>query len=269
MFLRLLTIETRKTFKHPALWIGLIALVVLLALGILTHHLQIVNGYRPATGGLEQDLLFGLSYFGWIGVLVYAVTASVISAFDYPDRSIQLWLMRGVPRTMLLLARLLTILLFGFLMVIFAVIAIIGLGALFRVFFFDNVDASNLNLAALLPVTMLVFCTSIPYLTMTVLFATISRSPLFAAGGTIVYGTIFETYAIRLGGKFPELVKYLPISLSRVLEAHYTILDHTATSFTTNAAAMSQLQALPIIGSISIILCIISLVIFSRQNLGG
>ncbi len=30
MFLRLLLIETRKTFKHPALWIGLAGLVLLL-----------------------------------------------------------------------------------------------------------------------------------------------------------------------------------------------------------------------------------------------
>lgn len=92
MFLRLLAIETRKTLKHPTLWIGLGALVFLLAFIVFINHAQIASGYEPAVGGLERDLLKGLAFFNWIGIMVYAVTASVIAAFDYPDRSIQLWL---------------------------------------------------------------------------------------------------------------------------------------------------------------------------------
>ena len=148
MFLRLLVIETRKTFKHPALWIGLGGLVFLLALTTPIEHAQIVASYQPATGGLEQDLLSGLSFFSWIGILVYAVTASVISAFDYPDRSLQLWLTRGVPRTMLLLARLTVTLFFGLLMVCFAILAMLGLAAISCLLFFGSVDASNHNWAA-------------------------------------------------------------------------------------------------------------------------
>ena len=72
MFLRLLAIETCKTLKHPALWIGLGALIFLLAIFMLTNHVQIAGGYESANGGLEQDLLKGLAFFNWIGVLVYA-----------------------------------------------------------------------------------------------------------------------------------------------------------------------------------------------------
>ncbi|MFT3892983.1 MAG: hypothetical protein QM730_15230 [Anaerolineales bacterium] len=146
-FLRLLSIETRKTLKHPALWIGLGALVFLLAMFIWIDHAQIARGYQDATGGLEQDLLNGLAFFNWIGVLVYAVTASVIAAFDYPDRSIQLWLNRGVSRITLLFARSVTILFFGFLMVCLTVITLLGLGAISRTLFFGVVDTSNLELS--------------------------------------------------------------------------------------------------------------------------
>src|SRR5690242_6578302 len=128
-FLRLLAIETRKTLKHPGLWLGLGALLFLLAMFIWIDHAQIARGYEEATGGLEQDLLNGLAFFNWIGVLVYAVTASVIAAFDYPDRSIQLWLNRGISRTTLLLARSTIILSFALLIVCFTLAALLGLGA--------------------------------------------------------------------------------------------------------------------------------------------
>ena len=269
MFLRLLAIETRKTLKHPALWIGLLALTSLLAFAILIDHLQIAKGYQPAKGGLEQDLLFGLAFFGWIGVLVYAITASVISAFDYPDRSIQLWLTRGVTRPVLLFARLTTILFFSLLMVCFTVVAILGLAVLSRSLFFGAVDTSNLNPSALLPVILRVFWCSLPYLALTVLFAIVSRSPLFAAGGTIVYGSVFELLALHLSSKFPTLVQYLPISLAQVLQAHNTTLDRAAAPLPIDATVMSEPRAMLLIGLIFIILSAVSLVIFSRQDLGG
>jgi hypothetical protein len=57
MFLRQVSIEIRKTVKHPALWIGLAALLLLLTLFIVVHHSQIKSGFDPSSGGLEQDLL--------------------------------------------------------------------------------------------------------------------------------------------------------------------------------------------------------------------
>lgn len=269
IFLRLLAIETRKTLKHPALWIGLGALIFLLAIFMLTNHVQIAGGYESANGGLEQDLLKGLTFFNWIGVLVYAVTASVIAAFDYPDRSLQLWLTSGASRPILLFARLIIILFFGLLMICFTVAAILGLGAISRILFFGTVDASNLNLPALLPVILRVFWGAVPYLALTVLFAVVSRSPLFAAGGTIVYGSVLEFFAARLSDRFPTLVRYLPASLSQVLQTHNTILDRAAPPLPQDAAIMPEPRAIILISIIFIILSITSLVIFSRQDLGG
>jgi hypothetical protein len=269
MFLRLLTIETRKTLKHPALWIGLGALVFLLAMFVWIDHAQIARGYQESRGGLEQDLLNGLAFFNWIGVLVYAVTASVFSAFDYPDRSIQLWLNRGVSRTTLLLSRSTTILFFGLLMVCFTVATLLGLGAISRTLFFGVVDASNLNLSALPLVILRVFWGSIPYLALTVLFAVVSRSPLFAAGGTIVYGSVLEMLAMQAADRFPTLVRYLPASLIRVLQTFNTTLDRAAAPLPMDAAIMPETRAILLIGILFIAISAVSLVIFSRQDLGG
>ncbi len=269
MFLRLLIIETRKTLKHPGLWMGLAALLFMLGIFTLLSHLQTANGVRTASGGLERDLIDGLIFFNWLGVMVYAVTASVISAFDYPDRSIQLWLNRGVPRHMLLLARLTTILFFGFLMVCFAVISLLGLGAFSRLLVFGSVSTSNLDLSALLPAILRVFWSSTPYLALTVLLAVVSRSPLFAAGGTIVYGSVFEMIALQLGDKFPTLVHYLPAYLARVLQTFNVSLDRSASPLSPSAAIMPEARAILVIGVIFIALTTALFIIFSRQDLGG
>lgn len=268
MFLRLLTIETRKTLKHPALWLGLAALLFLLASFVFISHLQVANGFHKSSGGLEQDLLTGLAFFNWMGVLVYAVIAAVIAAFDYPDRSIQLWLTRGVTRPLLLFARLIVILLFGLVIVGFSVISLLALGVLSRTLFFGAVDASSLNLAALLPVTLRVFWGAVPYLALTALFAIISRSPLFAAGGTIVYGSVLEMIAIKAGDRFPTLVPYLPGSLAQVLQVHNAIIDRTA-KIPVQISGMTESQAALAIGVLFILLSASSLAIFVRQDLGG
>ena len=207
-----------------------------------------------------------LSSRHWI--LVYAVTASVISAFDYPDRSLQLWLTRGVPRPMLILSRLAVTLFFGLLMVVFAIFAILGLAAISRLLFFGRVDTSNLNGAAI-PLTILrVFWSALPYLALTVLAAVITRSPLYAAGTTIVYGTVLEGLLASLSDRFPTLVRYLPASLAQVMQSRNLALDLSAPPLPPDAAIMPELRAVFAIGLIFIVLSALSLAIFSRQDLG-
>jgi ABC-type transport system involved in multi-copper enzyme maturation permease subunit len=269
VFLRLLSIETRKTFKHPALWIGIGALVFLLALMILAGHAQVASSYQPASGGLGKDMQDALSYFSWVGVLIYAVTASVIAAFDYPDRSIQLWLTRGVPRAYLLLARLITILFFGLLMVTLAFTAILVLASFSRLVFFGVVDAVDLNAAALPSAILRVFWGALPYLALTMLLAIVSRSPLFAAGGTIIYGTLLESLLARLNDTFPVIVRYLPAQLAQDLKIHNQGLFRLAPSLPLDASLMPETQAILAIGIIFMGLGAISLAIFSRQDLGG
>ena len=80
----------------------------------------------------------GLIFYNWIGILVYAIIGAVIAAFDYPDRSIQIYLNRGVPRSTLLSARLVSILFFGLLLSGFTLAALLGLGYLSRLVYFGG-----------------------------------------------------------------------------------------------------------------------------------
>jgi hypothetical protein len=265
--LHLLGIETRKTRKHPALWVGLLALLLLLGMFTLVRHLQIVRGVKVDPGGLEKDLLYGLVFYNWTGVLVYAVIGAVIASFDYPDRSIQLWLGRGVGRPLLLLARLSAMLFFGLLMVAYAVAVLLALGILSRFLLFGAVESSNLDLSALPPVILRLFWSALPYLALALLLAVVSRSPLIAAAGTIVYGCFFEMLALQAGGRFPAIVRYLPASLSQVLQASNQALDRAAAS--ARATGMPPQQAFLWIGILFVALSAAALIIFLRQDLGG
>lgn len=269
MFLRLLNIETRKTLKHPALWAGLGTLLLLLALFVFIRHAQISYGYMPPTGGLEQDLLAGLSLFNWIGGFVYAVTASVIAAYDYPDRIIQIWLARGVSRRNLLFARLTVILLFGWTLVCLAVFVTLGLAALSRDLFFGTVDASHLNVVALLPALLRTFWSSLPYLALTVLLAVASRSPLFAAGGMILYADVFEKLLLSLSDRYPALTQYLPGQLALILQINNYALDHTAPRPIFDPHMMTEPHAIATVGIVFLLVSGVAFVIFSHQDLGG
>jgi ABC-type transport system involved in multi-copper enzyme maturation permease subunit len=267
MFPRQVSIELRKTVKHPALWIGLTALILSLALFIVIHHSQIKYGFTESGGGLEQDLLEGLSFFNWISGFVYAVIASVIAAYDYPN--LRLWLTRGLPRPILLLARLTVILLFSGLISLFTVLATLGLSAVSRTLFFGSLDVSRLNTAAVLPILLRTFWISLPYLALTVLLAILSRSPIFAGAGMIVYVDVFEKLLMSVSDRYPLLSRLLPGNLSMALQINDYTIDRTASRPIFRPFVVAEPQAILTIGIVFAILCALSFVIFSRQDLGG
>lgn len=266
MFLRQILIETRKTLAHPALWLGLGGLSLLLVGFVLVEHLQIVNGHQSVSGGLEQDLIDGLAFWGWIGTLAYAISTAVIMAFDYPDRSIQTWLTRGLPRPVLMAARLVVVLLFNLILIGYVVLAILGLAALSRLFFFGRVDMLQMNWAALLPATLRMFWASLPYLALTVFLAIFSRSPLFSAAGTVVYASVLEMLLGNLANRFPALVRYLPAQLAGVLKGQTLNLSLVTLP---HESAMPELRAILLIGLMFLALSGAATLIFSRQDLGG
>ena len=272
MFLHLLTIETRKLLKHPALWVELGLLVFIFAIYFVFRYAVIAEAVRNGlvnTRGLELDLQIGLALFGMLNILFYASVAAIISAYDYPDRSIQMWLTRGVSRSLLLLARLALILIVGFLLTVFVVIGILGLAMLSRSIFLGGFTTENLNWANLLPMIIRIYAASIPYMSMTVLFGVISRSPLFAAGGTLVYATVVEKLLEGWSDDYPALIQFIPSHLSQLLHFNKYTLDHTARPMILGGAYLSEPQVFLTIVVILLVLGMLSLFIFSRQDLGG
>jgi ABC-type transport system involved in multi-copper enzyme maturation permease subunit len=233
----------------------------------VVHHSQIKYGFVPPEGGLEKDLLAGLTFYSWVCGFVYAVAASVIMAYDYPD--LRLWLTRGLPRPALLLARLTVILLVCGLSICLSIFATIGFAALLRGLLFGKMDASQLNLDAVLPVILNLFWSSLPYLAFTVFLAVVSRSATFAAGAMIVYSTVLEKLLLSASDRYPILTRYLPGQLAIILQANNFSLDRTAVKPVLDATWFTVPQASLAIGILFFVLCGLSILVFSRQDLGG
>ena len=267
MWLRQTSIELHKTIRHPAFWAGLAALFLLLTFYIAVHFSQIKYGFMSPVGGVQQDLLAALSIFNWIGGFVYAVTASVIMAYDYPN--LRLYLSRGLPRRTLLLARLAVILLMSMLLIGFAIYAALGMAVIMRPLFFGSPDVPYLTTGTVLSAVLRTFLGALPYLGLTILLAVTSRSAIFAAGGMIIYADVFEKYMLSLGDRYPLLTRFLPGQLSLILQAKSFTFDPAGPKLAISPDLMSEPQAILAIGIIFIVLFSLSFVIFSRQDLGG
>ncbi len=272
MFLRYLTIETRKLLKHPLLWLELAGLLGVFALYFAARYALMVRAVQNGlvnTRGLELDLQIGLGLFNFLSIVIYAASAALVSAYDYPDRGLQIWLVRGVPRPLLMLARLAIVLLFAFVLATISVFAILGSAALMRTLFLGSYTAQNLNWTQIPPAILRVFWSSVPYLALTTLFAVISRSPLFAAGGALVFRTILENLLLHLSDRFPYLVRLLPSQLAFVLFFNTYTLDHTAPSMALADQFLTEPEAGLAIAGLLIFFGALAIAIFSRQDWGG
>lgn len=272
MFLHLLISEARKLLKHPILWTALGILVLIYIAYFTVRYTFISESVRNGlvdTRGLELDLQVGLGLFSNISILFYAAIAALISAYDYPDRSIQMWLTRGVPRALLLKVRLVITLTLGFLLIVFLFASILGLAMLSRTLFLGSFTAQNLNWEQLLPATLRIFAASIPYLALTVLIGVASRSPLFAVGGTLVFVTIVENLLQGWSDNYPMLIQFIPSHLSQVLYFNNYAIDRTAPPMMLAGAYLNEVQVFITIGIFLMVFSALSIGIFSRQDLGG
>jgi hypothetical protein len=272
MFSCLLGVETRKFLKHPASWLGLGILTLMLAVFFIVRYAGIADAAQNGLinpNGLELDLQAGLSFLMVVGVMFYAANAAIISVYDFPDRSIQLWLARGVPRPLLLAARLVVILVVGFCFIVFTVMAILGLAALSSMIFLGGVNAKNLEWMRILPVTLRMFAASIPYLMLAVGLGVISRSPLFATAGTLIFATVIEKLLDGLSDKYPALIQFIPARLADALQFYNYTLDRSASPMALGSATLTESQAVLTIGVIMIVFSTLIIVIFSHQDFGG
>jgi ABC-type transport system involved in multi-copper enzyme maturation permease subunit len=272
MFLRLLQIEVRKLLKHPLLWLGLAGLLGIFALYFAARYALIANAVKNGlvnTRGLELDLQIGLGLFNFFSILFFAAVGSLVSAYDYPDRGVQIWLVRGVSRPLLMLARLVVVLLFGFVLVTISMFAILGFAALMRTLFLSGYTAQDLDWAQMPFAILRVFWSSVPYLALTVLCAVISRSPLFAAGGTLVFRTVLENLLLHLSDRFPHLTRLLPSQLAFVLYFNTYRLDRSASAMTLTDQFLTEPQACLAIAGLLLVSGVATLAIFSRQDWGG
>ena len=271
MFLRLLDIEWRKLLRHPLMWLELAGLIGILTAYFAVRYALISSSAQhgvPDTHSLAVDLQDGLELFSFMSVAFYAAGAALIVGYDFPERGVQAWLARGVPRQLLIAARLVMVLLLGLLLVAAAAFASLAAAAL----------ASRLFLGSLTPdiawsrvfATILhMFWGAVPYLAMTLLLAVISRSPLFAASGAVVFRTVLENLLLNLSDRFPDLVRLLPTQLAFVLQLDTCALERASQAMAPVQALLTEQQAAMMIAGLLLLFTAAAALTFSRQDWGG
>lgn len=268
----LIRIEAQKLVKHPFLWLGLAGLILFFAAYFAIRYALMSASVRDGlvnTHGLELDLQIGLGLFNFISILFYAAAAALICGNDSADRSIQMWLVRGVPRPLLLLARISMVLVFGLLLSAFAVGAILGLSAGARMVFLKGFTAENLNAAQIGPAILRIFWASVPYMALTVFLAVAGRSPLVAAGGTLIYRMVIETLLTGAAYRLPGLARFLPAQMAAVLEFNTITLDRTAAATALPGEFLTEPQTILTIGLLLVGFSGLSILVFSCQDRGG
>lgn len=235
MFGRAFRVEWTKVFRRRMTWV-LAGIMVLLVVGLyLTIYAvaqEALSDPESSPGTIENlqgmlcwpqalTSLLGLTGGAGLGGLMLVVLAGAMTAQEYSWRTTHLWLSRGLPRSMFLVAKYATLIVAALLIVLAAVLVASPLTA-----WFTQQLTGSLNLADLNPVEMGLSIlrtayTILPYVGLTFLVAILTRSATAAIAAGLAYALVLENVVVQLlglvGGIWADIARYAPSSLAAAL----------------------------------------------------
>ncbi len=291
MFLQMMQIEQGKLRKRTMLWVEAVIVVGIVisffgALYAVQTTGDMDNGNIRVEGTEDIDVTemmvwpagatLGFSAIGAIGSFLMIVMTGAFTAQEYTWGSYQLWLSRGVPRPLVILAKFILMALVAFLFVLIAVILGGGISAMFSQVYLGTVPFDSINWPVWGQSILVMSYSLLPYIALALFLAIIGRSTTLAIGGALAYTLLLEPIigqlAMLLGGRWQTAVRYLPGNLAQSLGV---VIEHTSAA----AGDLSMMEVpesavsveTAVIGlAIYIILFLgASLYVFQRQDLGG
>ena len=282
MFYNLLWIENQKNLKRKLLWVELILLVVFVIF-VFTGLYVAIQGTPDGVTITDADraklpelvtwpgsLAFSLRFAAGSKLLIIIFVGAVTSS-EYTWRTYQMWLSRGVPRSLMLVTKFVALSLPILIVVAGALIAGGLISAFFSLHINGDLNLTQINVWRLGLDVLRTAYTMLPYVGITFLLAVATRSAVAAIGGCTAYGLIIESIlgqTLRLlPGKLGEIALYLPSSLMEsVLSASWTppalMEDVVPGLLSPNQAAVGiAIWTLSLFG--------IALLLFRRQDFSG
>ncbi len=234
MFWNILSVENTKILKRRMLWIelGIVAGLLLVLFIILYATLQTTNEqFMPGEARAQvrdiitwpEGLQVGISIGGvsMLGGLLVIVLVGAVTAQEYTWRTMHLWLSRGLPRPVLIVAKFAALLLPIFLFVLTPFIFGGGLSAIFTLLLDKSLPVGQIQGWHLLMSFLRTVYTLLPYAALTFMLAIVTRSTAAAIGVGLAYSLIMESVVTTifslLGGILRDIVMYLPGSLVEVI----------------------------------------------------
>lgn len=286
MFWQIVSTEHTKIFKRAIFWVEVaVALALVAALYLIMYNIGRpgVNNPMPAedVAEIEAILTWPSALTGLVdmaagpslGGIVMVILAGAVMAQEYTWNTLQLWLSRGVSRTLFIGAKFIALLV-PMLILVLAVVMVGGvLTALFTIQITGSLPIGQVNWLDLLLQSGKVAYTLLPYAALAFFLAVLSRSTIVAVGGGLTYVLAGEGIALQLlalaGGGWAQIGRYLPSGLAQAVQ------ESNAGLVIGDADSLDALQYLePAQAAIGIALYALlfvglSILIFRRQDFSG
>jgi len=251
MFWQVLTIEHTKITRRSMFRV----LLILIALIVLIIQLVLFGTHENGINGLaipEEERLGLAEAVTWPGALVniltyisgnafgglfFVILVGALTASEYTWRTMQLWLIRGISRPLLIVAKFTALLLPAMLLVMVAFLIGGSITALTSIHINDTLNLNQLDYAQMALSILRTVYSLLPYGALTFFLAMVSRSSVVAISGGLSYVLLLESLLIQLLGLLGEpvraVVRFLPNRLSEnILAANQLALgvEWSATS---------------------------------------
>ncbi|MFC2042922.1 ABC transporter permease subunit [Chloroflexota bacterium] len=282
MFWNLLWIENQKNLKRSLLWIEIILLGVFVLLIFAGLYIAI-QGTPDGVTITDVDLAKIPQLITWPGALAFSlrfaagskllliIFVGAMTASEYTWRTYQLWLSRGVPRTLLLVSKFISFCPPILLVVTGTLVAGGLITAIFSLHINSSLNLEQVNFWQLGLDLFRTAYTLLPYVGITFFLAVATRSTVAAIGGSAGFGLIVDSLLgeilLLMPGKIGEAAKYLPENLMQsLLSASWTppaLMEETVPDLLTPipAAIMIAIWTLVFFG--------LALWFFRRQDFSG
>ena len=292
MFLQMTRIEQQKLTRRRMFWIelGLLIFVVMAMFGLIYYaRYALENGLTNDDGGLVVEggdatdfeamlmwpdgILGSLAAVRNFGGFLMIVLVGAIVAQEYAWRSLSLWLSRGVPRWLFLLAKFTAVTFTAILMTLTAVLIGTIISGIFGMSILDALPFADVNWGMVGLSILTTAFGMLPYAAFAFFLAVISRSVIVAIGGGLAFITLIEPLARQLlpilGEKWANATQYFPASLADTIGMVDNQINASASVLTVPDGMMGVETAVIITALYIVVFISLSLLTFRQQDLGG
>ncbi len=235
MFWQIVNTEHTKIFKRAIFWVEVavaLALVAAMYLVMFAISRPGANSSMPpeAVAEIEEILTWPSALKGLVGMaagpslggIIMVILAGAVMAQEYTWNTLQLWLSRGVSRSLFLSAKFVALLL-PMLILVLAVLVVGGvLTALFTLQIDGTLPLGEIAWPDLLLQGGKVAYTLLPYAALAFFLAVLSRSTIVAVGGGLAYVLAGEGIVVQLlalaGGAWAQIGRYIPSGLAQAVQ---------------------------------------------------
>jgi ABC-type transport system involved in multi-copper enzyme maturation permease subunit len=286
MFRQFLANENTKNMRRSMLWIELAILVALLCLiqGLLYATLNLNLGQQTVSAQERDQMMQSITWPGSLvtalelvagsalGGMLLVVMAAAVTAQEYNWRTFHLWLSRGVPRSKLLLAKFVALLLPAVLIVSVGLLSVAAITALFTLQQTGSLPLGSIHYGQLCLSLVRTAYSLLPYAALAFLLAIATRSTVVSVAGGLIYALVAEGLLVQLlnmaGGNFSRVAYYLPAGLSGSLTSlNQTLIKGISAPAQTGPPGLAPLPAAAGIALWSVFLVGLAVWIFRRQDL--